>query len=67
MDREDELKIRVELNEVIGQWWDDTTVDMPLIANDVIPLMAEAALSVLLAANDTQEYLRGEGLLKEGG
>lgn len=44
MDREDELNIRVELNKVIGQWWDDTTVSRPLIANGVIPLMADEVL-----------------------
>ncbi|MEO1523358.1 MAG: hypothetical protein AAFU78_21640 [Cyanobacteria bacterium J06633_2] len=64
---EEKKKLWLELNAVIEQWWDDssTSAPMPFVGNEIHALMTTAALSVLLAVDDAQEYLKSEDMLKE--
>lgn len=63
MDRD---KAKVQLKEAIGECFDSGEIADGrdgYIGDNIISLMAEAALSVLVATEDCCEYLRNEQLL----
>jgi hypothetical protein len=70
MKRNDEMRVRASLIKTIERWWDDpdgiqeTGVELPTLGDSTLTLMAEAALGVLLAAADVEQYFRENGMLK---
>ena len=68
MNEESKALYRVDLIKALEAWWDggsDDGRDLPLLGENTIAAMADAALQVLVGVADSQEYLRGEGLLSE--
>lgn len=67
MDQKSIANHRKNLIDAIDKWWNDEATDytFPIVGENVIPLMAEAALSVLVAVSNTEDYLRSEGMLSE--
>lgn len=67
MKRESENILKTTLTEAINKWWEtlDLTEPLPLVGENVPELMATAAIAVLLAIADTEDYLRQEDMLVE--
>ena len=75
MNRADETKLRTSLIKAINHWWssDDGTdeglaatgVVVPFIGDATLDYMADAALNVLLAISDVQDYLHKNGHMVE--
>ncbi len=64
MDRD---KVKVILKEAIWEAFDETELESGregYIGDETVNLMAEAALSVLLAVEEVQVYLKKEGVIK---
>lgn len=60
-------RYRVELADLIEKWFQEHSdrESMPLLGNGTSLYMASAALAVLEAMDESQDYLRGAGLLKD--
>ncbi len=63
----DKDKIKVILKEAIDKAFEKPELEdrESYIGEETINLMAEAALNVLLAVHEVQEFMKGEGLLKD--
>lgn len=64
MDRD---KVKVILKEAIGNAFEEGELESNregCLGDETINLMAESALSVLLAVEDVQKYLKLEGMLE---
>lgn len=62
-------ELRVSLTKAIGEWAEKVSEDaaweeIGYVPGDLERLMATAAITVLEAVADTQEYLEKEGLMK---
>ncbi len=63
----DKDKIKVVLKEAIGKAFEEEALENrgSYCGDETINLMAESALTVLLAVDDVQTYLKNEGMLKD--
>ena len=62
-------KLEIALTEAIEDLWENdeilSLINVPLVGENVHSLMAQAALCVLCAVSNTQDYLKREGMLTE--
>lgn len=60
-------KLTAALTEKIDEWWDGEfgLANIPLMGENTTSFMAQAAIAVLKSVSDSQDYLRGEGMLKD--
>lgn len=67
MNQVEKHQLSFSLSAAIEEWWGHASeeVSMPYVSDNVHALMAEAALSVLLAVDDTQQFLKNEGMFSE--
>lgn len=67
MKRETENILKTTLTEALDIWWENLEIPevLPYLGENAIELMASAAVAVLLAIADAQEYLYQEGMIKE--
>jgi hypothetical protein len=69
MKKEIRKKLELSLSEVIDNWlgtFDDEDITC-YVGDNINEYMAKAALSVLLAVEDTQDYLKDEGMFNQSG
>lgn len=66
MDEHTKSKLRTSLISAIDTWWMDeqdtlsNSVTLPWVGENTLAYIADAALAVILALQDTQEYLERE-------
>jgi hypothetical protein len=68
MRRKDEEALRTSLRRAIQAWWESEeldTIERPYIGDNTIVIMADAAVTVLVALDDVYETLRSNGELIE--
>ena len=72
MDEQIRIHIILSLSTAIEKWWDDladtdfeTASNLPLVGKSISYNMAVSAVSVLAGIDDSQNYLRLEGLLTD--
>ena len=62
MDEQLKSKLRASLSDSINEWWMKQD-DVPWVGDNTTVYIADAALAVIMALYDTQEYLRREHIL----
>ena len=62
MEEETKSKLKVSLIQALSKWWDGIgmTDEIPYLGEDTIAFIADAALAVINALMDTQNYLERE-------
>lgn len=67
MDQQTIGRAKVTLAEAIDQWFDKQaeSLDLPYVGINTVAIMAGAAVSVLVAVADVQDYLRDQGMFKD--
>jgi len=66
--RGNELALVESLEEMLEGWWQKASSDLespPWIGERCFNLMARAAVNVLLAAKDNEEYMKSQGYVKD--
>ncbi|MCB0176181.1 MAG: hypothetical protein KDJ97_37125 [Anaerolineae bacterium] len=63
--RADENIAKIELQQAIQTWIEETEIKLPFVGDNVVEIMANAALQVMLGIADTQEYLEREDMLSD--
>lgn len=59
------IEMLISLKEKIEAWLEEDSLYQPHLGENTATLMAQAALSVLLAIEDAQDSLTEDGLLKQ--
>jgi hypothetical protein len=61
-------ELRLSLSKDIDGWYGTLDLDdLPYVGENICSNMAEAALNVLLAVEDAQNYLKSQGMYDESG
>jgi hypothetical protein len=66
MNEREKTQLRASLIKAIEDWWESESEDisMPWVGSNSLAHAADAALAVIFALQDTQEYLEQEHGLK---